>query len=90
MTSVPLFDVSHGNTPIKYVAMDVEINSKKLRFMIDTGATINLIKKSSLNALGKSNLIMVSWATFSCYYYYLVCSDDESQLIQVIAVDVDC
>lgn len=81
MTSVPLFDVSHGNTPIKYVAMDVEINSKKLRFMVDTGATINLIKKSSLNALGKSNLIMFSWAPFSYCYYYVVCSDDESQLI---------
>lgn len=54
VTSVPLFDVSHGNTPIKYVAMDVEINSKKMRFMVDTGATINLIKKSALNTLGET------------------------------------
>jgi Aspartyl protease len=87
---VPLFDVSHGNTPIKYVAMDVEINSKKLRFMVDTGATINLIKKSSLNALGKSNLIMFSWATFSYCYYYVVCPEDESHLIYVMPVDADC
>ena len=57
VTSVPLYDVSHGNTPIKYVAMDVDINSKKMRFMVDTGATINLIKKSALNTLGETNCV---------------------------------
>ena len=48
-----MFDQSHGNTPIKYVGIDVEIQKKKVRFMIDTGATINLIKKQTINQLGE-------------------------------------
>ena len=52
VASIPMFDQSHGNTPIKYVGIDVEIQKKKVRFMIDTGATINLIKKQTINQLG--------------------------------------
>jgi gag-polyprotein putative aspartyl protease len=47
-----MFDQSHGDTKIKYVGIDVEINKKKVRFMIDTGATINLIRKTSITSLG--------------------------------------
>ena len=50
-----MFDQSHGDTPIKYVGIDIEINRKKVRFMIDTGATINLIKKLAITQLGTSN-----------------------------------
>ena len=54
VTSLPMYDQSHGDTPIKYVGIDIEINKKKVRFMIDTGATINLIKKQTISQLGMS------------------------------------
>ena len=59
-----MFDQSHGNTPIKYVGIDVEIQKKKVRFMIDTGATINLIKKQTINQLGKYILTAVIFIIF--------------------------
>ena len=53
VTSIPMYDQSHGDTPIKYVGIDIEINRKNVRFMIDTGATINLIKKQTISQLGE-------------------------------------
>jgi hypothetical protein len=58
-----MFDQSHGDTKIKYVGIDVEINKKKVRFMIDTGATINLIRKTSITSLGTVFHLLLDFLT---------------------------
>ena len=52
VTTVPLYDQTDFTADADFVGIDVEIKNKKTRFMIDTGATINLITKNSFLMLG--------------------------------------
>lgn len=55
ITSIPMPEVPLGNTPQTYVGIDIEINNNKIRFMVDTGATMNLIRPDVIKQLGLSS-----------------------------------
>lgn len=64
-----MYDQTDFISDANYVGIDVEIKSKKTRFMIDTGATINLITKNAFNTLGVRSCLIILALTWSSRGY---------------------
>ena len=52
VTTLPIIEVPVGDSSQTYVGIDLIIKNEKLRFMIDTGATMNLIRQETVSRLG--------------------------------------
>ena len=50
--TVPMFEVALGAATQSYVGIDLVIQGETLRFMMDTGATMNLIRPDTVQRLG--------------------------------------
>ena len=53
--SVPMHEVSLGNTKQTYVGLDLDIGGSRFRFMVDTGATMNIVRQETVTRLGASS-----------------------------------
>ena len=51
MCTTPMFEVALGSTKQTYVGLNIEIKGKTFRFMVDTGATMNLVKPEVIKQL---------------------------------------